>query len=288
MKGIITSIDPKKIIVETTDGDEHTYLPKRLKYKGAQAGDRVIVRKGADGTEIVMDGSADKPVQKPGPKSQPAVKRQPEPRDEEDEEDYRDTDTDAGDYDTGSDYDDYDDEEDEPVVEHSRKQSYDEEDEEEDEADEYYRMPQAEKSTEGLAGFVFSVGSFIGGLIPAVIGLILSKSVKKKTDDDTFANAGYTIGKIMAVIHSIILILGLLAGMSTLKAYNDLKTKLTNLPGITSTYDTSGNTGSNTDDSTDSGSVNTGDSFDGDTGTDYDLSVNDSSSDTGLLETTTN
>ena len=281
MKGIITSIDPKKIIVETTDGDEHTYLPKRLKYKDAQTGDRVVVRKGTDGTEIVKDESTDKPVQKPKPNPQP-VKRQQEPEDEEDEEDYRDTDTDAGDYDTGSDYDDYDDEEDEPVVKHSRKRSYDEEDEEEDETGGYYHMPQAEKSTEGLAGFVFSVGSFIGGLIPAVIGFILSKSVKKKTDDDTFANAGYTIGKIMMIIHSIILILGLFAGIGGLKAYNDLKTKLTNLPGITSTYDISGNTGNNTDSSVDSGSGNTGDSFYGDT--DYDLSTDGSSSDAGLTE----
>lgn len=64
----------------------------------------------------------------------------------------------------------------------------------------------------GIAGFVFACGSFVGGLIPAVIGLIISFSAKSKEKRDRFATAGILIATIQTILLAAITILVLIVG----------------------------------------------------------------------------
>lgn len=230
MNGTITDITDKKIIVETEDGAEHTYLPKRVKYDDPDIGDNVTIKKGSDGVEITKAEST---------KANPSMfkKKQTKEKPENDKEEY--DEEDAG-YDNEGRYDEED------------SGSYGDEEYDEDGYDntDHHGYPSGGRD-DGLAGFVFAIMSFFGGLIPAIIGLVLSKKVKSRTDDDKFANAGYTISKIQLIITVILLVLMIVFGSSMLALVNNLKQKT--ITGVSGTGTQTTHTTSSTYDDSDSG-----------------------------------
>lgn len=110
------------------------------------------------------------------------------------------------------------------AVAKQKEASYDEDDYEDlpDTDAEDIMSTDAVTTPAGITGFVFACGSFIGGLIPAVIGLIISFSAKSKEKRDRFATAGALIATIQTILLAAITILVLIVGGITVNKVRNI------------------------------------------------------------------
>lgn len=107
----------------------------------------------------------------------------------------------------------------------------------------------------GIAGFAFACGSFVGGLIPAVIGLIISFSAKSKEKRDRFATAGALIATIQTILLAAITILVLIVGgMTVNKVRNTVEGIIKPIQSISTLF------GDTNDDADQSSALDSGDS----------------------------
>lgn len=225
MNGVITGIDDeaKKVTAELDNGEEHSYFYKRLRFKNPRQGDKISLKKGEDGVELYRISTENDEQQKP--EKQAERKTPARSNDKESSIKKKDSPTTNKSVkhkeprETGLD-------EDYEQEENYETEEYDPADEDYND-EEYYSYSSTGVTGEGLAGFVFSVASFIFGFIPAVIGLVISKKASDQNPDDKFAAAGYKISKIQTVIFIIITSILIIFGAKIKKSVDTIKDAVT-------------------------------------------------------------